>query len=349
MSETKLGIGIITYNRVESLTKTINEIFKNTSCPFDFIVADDGSTDETLEYLANSEVNYISGKNKGISWNRNRAIWHLKNERKCQQIIIFEDDCFPNAFGWEQEWISAINMYGHINYMPDVTLELDNDVSSGEGTAANPFIAPMHQAFCVGYHANALDYVGYLDTRFVKYGEEHVEHTHRFLRAGYGGLLQKHTPERGQLYFLKGGLDVTPSTSHGNHDIAMLNQRIHESIKYDQIYRSPWTSDDEMFEFRSEIDRYHQTNSVIDQKKRYDCVVYLGSDKTYLESIKNIANCEIIELLQGIIVPNANLERSIRSEFAGFFQSDCPYSYHDAIRCRDTLCIYTDFKKIEFR
>ncbi|NLI27126.1 MAG: glycosyltransferase family 2 protein [Acetobacter sp.] len=341
----KLGIGIITYNRSNILKETIKSIQKYTKTEFSLIVADDGSSDDTCSVLTEMGIPFITGRNKGISWNRNRALWYLKEVCSCNQIIIFEDDCFPNQDGWEDEWIKAINYYGHVNYMPDLTIEIDNDISSGSGTAKDPFIAPMHQAFCVGYHRKALEYVGYLDTRFIRYGEEHVEHTHRFLRAGYGGLLQKHRPERGQLYYLSGGLDVFPSESHGDHSIALLNKEIHDAIQYDVIYRSPWKTDYEMFEFRYEIERKYVDSFPISQLKNkvFDSIVFLGSDKELLQALLNISHCPVLNLFPSMILPFHTLISQIQKDFADIHEPSCLYAYHDNLRCRDTLIVYDDF------
>lgn len=338
----KLGIGIITYNRKDILQTTISSIFRHTKTPFEFVVADDGSSDGTPDLLKQLNVPHVTGRNKGISWNRNRVLWYLKEEKGCDWILILEDDCFPSTFGWELPWIEALERYGHVNYMPEITIEIDNDITSGSGTAEDPFIAPMHQAFCVGYHAKALSYVGYLDVRFEKYGEEHVEHTQRFLRAGYGGLSQYLSPERGQLFYLRGGLDTLPSHSHGNPEIAQRNQAIHNSIRHEPLYRHPWRTDEQMFEFREEI-ATALTRPPVEppsDPQLFNSIISLGGDGIVNRAIKNNFHWAGLGLFDQLLVPFHTLTAFLQHNFAGLLSTTCLYGYHDALRCRDTLAIY---------
>ena len=338
----KLGIGIITYNRKDILKDVVASVQRHTSTAFDFVVADDGSTDGTPDLLRQMNIPCITGRNKGISWNRNRILWYLKEERQCDWIIILEDDCFPTVFGWERPWIDAIERYGHVNFMPELTIEIDNDISSGSGTPEDPFIAPMHQAFCIGYHARALSYVGYLDTRFEKYGEEHVEHTQRFLRAGYGGLSQHLSPERGQLFYLRGGLDTLPSHSHGSHELAMRNRAIHDAIRHEPLYRHPWRTDDEMFEFREEIARVlpGPTPEPEGEPQLFDNIISLGGDELVNQAIRNHFGRPGPGLFDQFIAPFHTLVSLFRYDFSGLLSTNCLYGYHDALRCRDTLLVY---------
>lgn len=338
----RLGIGIITYNRSDALRTTIASVLRHTSTPFEFVVADDGSTDDTVELLKQQNIPCVTGRNKGISWNRNRILWYLKEEKGCDYILILEDDCFPTTFGWEVPWIEALERYGHVNFMPEITIEIDNDITSGSGTATDPFIAPIHQAYCVGYHAKALSYVGYLDVRFEKYGEEHVEHTQRFLRAGYGGLLQYLSPERGQLFYLRGGLDTLPSHTHGNPEIARRNQIIHDSIRHEPLYRHPWRTDEQMFEFREEIATAMARPAAEPQAapQFFNSIISLGGDGIVNRAIKDSFSWSGLGLFDQFLVPFHTLTSFFQHNFAGLLSTACLYGYHDALRCRDSLTVY---------
>ncbi|MCX5615995.1 glycosyltransferase [Bombella sp. TMW 2.2559] len=338
----KLGIGIITYNRKDALQNVIASIKSHTSTAHELIVADDGSTDGTPDLLKQKNIPHITGRNKGISWNRNRVLWYLKEEKLCDWIIILEDDCFPTIFGWERPWVNAIERYGHVNFMPEITIEIDNDISSGDGTPENPFIAPMHQALCVGYHAKALAYVGYLDIRFEKYGEEHVEHTQRFLRAGYGGLSQHLSPERGQLFYLRGGLDTLPSHSHGSHELAMRNRAIHDTIRHEPLYRHPWRTDEEMFEFREEISRVWPgpMPTLEGETQLFDGIISLGGDEIVNQAIEAHYGRTGSRLFDQFLTPFHTLISLFQHDFSELLSTKCLYGHHNALRCRDTLLVY---------
>ncbi|MDF7673633.1 glycosyltransferase family A protein [Acetobacteraceae bacterium ESL0709] len=344
----RLGIGVITYNRKDILRQCIENIQRFTSYPFEFVVADDGSRDGTQAWLDQIHIPYISGENRGIAWNRNRAIWWLKEEKQCDVILLFEDDCYPYVYGWEDEWIKAVEAYGHMNHMPEITLEIDNDVSSGLGTAASPFIAPMHQAFCVGYHARALDYVGYLDVRFFKYGEEHVEHTHRFLRAGYGGLPQYLTPERGQVFFLRGGLATLPSETHGTPEFVLRNIRLHKDIQHEPLYRAPWRTDAQMFLFRGEMETARGRPPLVtgQEDRGFDSFISLGGSEETSFFIRETFGKPGPGFFDGFLTPFHTLIQLFETNFRDLFSTNCLYGYHEALRCRDTLIVYHNCLKL---
>ncbi|WP_420935765.1 glycosyltransferase [Alteromonas sp. A081] len=72
---------ITTYNRREFLDRAINSVLDQTYSPIQIIVADDGSTDGSQEYLAALQNDDVvtailntSGKSRGACYGRNRAI-----------------------------------------------------------------------------------------------------------------------------------------------------------------------------------------------------------------------------------------------------------------------------------
>lgn len=343
----RLGIGVITYNRKDILRQCVEKIRLFTRHDYDLVIADDGSDDGTPAMLDRMAVPYVTGENRGIAWNRNRALWWLKEEKRCDVIILFEDDCHPDTYCWEAAWIRAIEQYGHMNYMPEITLQIDNDVSWGSGTVEDPFIAPMHQAFCVGYHARAIDFVGYLDVRFCKYGEEHVEHTHRFLRAGYGGLPQYQTPERGQVFYLRGGLTTIETHTHGTAELVAHNVRLHRDIQKDPIYRAPWRDDSQLFLFREEMEAARSRPPVLSGDNGYDCLMSLGGDEYVSTLIEETFGEAEYRLFDGFITPFHSLVQLFETGFRSLFSTICLYPYHEALRCRDSLIIYHNVLKLD--
>src|SRR6185312_2852292 len=124
------------------------------------------------------------GVNMGIAWNKNRALFLLAQMLGCEVGLLLEDDTHPVCNGWEAEWIEAANRWGHANWAgPGMRAQF----LSGSGTAADPIRSRSVTAQCASYTRNALTYGGYFDSRFKGYGHEHVEHTRRLIRVGYGG------------------------------------------------------------------------------------------------------------------------------------------------------------------
>lgn len=245
-----VGIGIVTYNRQAILSDTIDQVRGFTRQPnAALVVADDGSSDGTLAMLRDKQVPVITGVNMGIAWNKNRALFLLSHMLRCETVILLEDDTRPNRPGWEATLIRAAERWGHVNFAGDW---LHEHALSGTGTVDDPVRSKMVTAQCAVYSQAALTFGGYLDPRFRGYGHEHVEHTHRLVRVGYGGTAN---PTEGVIYFLIGA-DLTVVRSHSHYDAAeeQRNLQLAQRIMAQEGYRSPWGENDELRQFRSEIE-----------------------------------------------------------------------------------------------
>jgi hypothetical protein len=242
-----VGIGIVTFNRKEILSDTIDQVRALTRKPgAAMVVADDGSSDGTLAMLRDKAVPVITGVNMGIAWNKNRALFLLAHMLGCETVILLEDDTRPYQTGWEAEWMQAAQLWGHVNYAGDW---LSEHFLSGAGTVDDPVICPMITAQCTAFSRTALTYGGYFDPRFRGYGHEHVEHTRRMLRVGYGGSEARQTYN-----MIRGGVTVIASQSHFNPEEEARNLRLAQQIMGQQDYRAPWANDAEMRQFRSETE-----------------------------------------------------------------------------------------------
>ena len=111
----RLGIGVITFNRREIVDETIERVLARTRQPFCLVVADDGSEDGTADRLRGRGITIASGRNRGIAWNKNRALFYLLAIQLCDVAILLEDDTHPAASGWEGDWCEAAQRWGHVN------------------------------------------------------------------------------------------------------------------------------------------------------------------------------------------------------------------------------------------
>ena len=85
----RLGIGIITFNRKELVGSTIDRVRALTREPdVALVIADDGSSDGTLEMLREKQVPVVTGINMGIAWNKNRALFLLSHLLGCESVIL---------------------------------------------------------------------------------------------------------------------------------------------------------------------------------------------------------------------------------------------------------------------
>ena len=103
----RVGIGIITCNRKDVLAETLARVRAHTTSPYALAVADDGSTDGTADMVRSQNITLVTGRNMGIAWNKNRALFLLSAVVQCDAVILLEDDSFPTSDGWEQEWIAG--------------------------------------------------------------------------------------------------------------------------------------------------------------------------------------------------------------------------------------------------
>ena len=248
-----VGIGIVTYNRKEIVSETIDLVRALTLQPDAMLViADDGSSDGTLAMLREKQVPVVTGVNMGIAWNKNRALFLLSHMLGCETVILLEDDTRPTRNGWESEWIEAARRWGHVNYAGDWMKQF---FLSGTGTVADPARSKFITAQCAAYSREALTYGGYFDSRFRGYGHEHVEHSRRLLRLGYGGTDERLNGEEMVIYNLvEGHLNVVDTPSFRDLEQEERNFKLATAIMGQQGYRAPWGEDNELRQFRSEIE-----------------------------------------------------------------------------------------------
>ncbi|MGE0223263.1 MAG: glycosyltransferase family 2 protein [Acetobacteraceae bacterium] len=246
-----LGIGIATYNRRLVVAETIERVRHFTRHePAHLVVADDGSQDGTAEMLLRHGIPLVTGPNRGIAWNKNRALFLLAESLCCDVVILLEDDTRPVVPGWETEWIEAARQWGHVNYAGPW---LRSDFLSGSGSAIDPFLAPVLTAQCSAFARAALAFAGYFDTRFRGYGHEHVEHSRRLVRAGYGGC--ERTDDDGEQVLFRlitGGVASVNVASHANQADIERNLKIARRAMADRHYRAPWRTERQMIAFRTE-------------------------------------------------------------------------------------------------
>lgn len=248
-----VGIGIVTYNRREIVSDTIDQVRAFTRhSNAAMVVADDGSSDGTLGMLRDKQVPVITGVNMGIAWNKNRALFLLAHMLDCETVILLEDDTRPNRAGWEAEWIVAAQRWGHVNFAGNW---MRQHFLSGTGTVDDPILCKMITAQCSAYSQTALTFGGYFDSRFRGYGHEHVEHTRRLVRVGYGGTDERINDQERVIYkLIKGDLTVVSSQSYFDNIEEQRNLKLAREIMGCQGYRSPWGKDPELRQFRSEIE-----------------------------------------------------------------------------------------------
>jgi glycosyltransferase involved in cell wall biosynthesis len=246
-----LGIGIITYNRSQSLKNCITKIqqYKNLN-DYHIIVANDGSSDDTVEISKTLTVSVITGENKGVCWNKNRALYYFMEYSNLDNFILLEDDCEPCEDNWTDYWIKSIQKWHHINYADMMVGHGDKKfkdfVIDGDGSSDNPFQSKLLTGSCTGCSRYSIEKIGYLNTLFSGYGYGHVEWTNRFLHQNIG----KEQNDKERLFrCIIGGIKNNREKTWRNSDQLSKNKYIYEKLSSCKEIKSkfvfPWIEESE--------------------------------------------------------------------------------------------------------
>lgn len=244
----KLGIAITTFNRAEHVIKQIQLIRKFSLGEYELIICDDGSSDNTIDLLDKEDVSYISGKNKGIAWNKNRGLYYLANYTSSDVFLLLDDDILPSMYGWDVEWCQGALLHGHINFIASY---VKKHLVFGDCRANNPGLSPLVQGAAIAINREILPLVGYIDNRFGRYGHEHTEYTNRIIKTGFGGIIRK---DNTMLYaVMDSGLELLNLPSNGSIEEAKKNEPLLYQLSKEPIFRQPWFSEQERQEFLFEF------------------------------------------------------------------------------------------------
>lgn len=108
MGSPRISICIPTYNRSDLLRKTLISVKNQTAKPYEIIVADNCSQDDTEEVAKSFEgvLYYRNEKNLGLAGNSNRCIQLAKGDFV---TILHSDDLI--APYWHEYWLSVLSRY----------------------------------------------------------------------------------------------------------------------------------------------------------------------------------------------------------------------------------------------
>jgi glycosyltransferase involved in cell wall biosynthesis len=206
------------------------------------VVFDDGSQDGSQEAVAPLVSAYVRSENRGITVNKNRALFYFCRIRPAKRVLILEDDLLVTESGWLKAWKRAIDHHGHINLALPQWSKDAPEFHGGRGTPRHPKRWTRVSGCAMGARIRLVKRsIGYLNPRFAGYGYEHAEWTERWIAAGYGGAI---TP-RGRVYFaLSQGLTLQPAPSSAAPEQIASNLEVFLSLReagYPRA-RRPWLS-----------------------------------------------------------------------------------------------------------
>lgn len=180
------GIAVVTYNRGFQLREILEAIENTAPADCRLVVADDGSTDNTSEVVANSSKwIHVRGPNLGVAANKNRALFALQD---CNYISIIEDDLKPVRKGWFDLY-RQVSLYTGIHHfcrvqnkrVQEVIPEFSKDLIEHN---VYPIYGPSPRGDFTFITRLVIDKVGGLNPRFRGAGYAHGEWSDRIAKAG---------------------------------------------------------------------------------------------------------------------------------------------------------------------
>lgn len=195
----KIGLGIVTCNRPEFLSKCIASI--DFSKVDERVIVNDGKIDvkhPNFTVIKNEE-------NIGVGKSKNKILKHLY-EKGCDYIFLLEDDMLILDNNVFEKYIQAHKKSGihHFNYGPgspfnrkqNIKFDLHNRHELDQHSKPNPrkvidygddveiSLFQHTVAMFSFFTRKIIKEVGYLDEDFYN-AWEHVDHTYRIIKAGY--------------------------------------------------------------------------------------------------------------------------------------------------------------------
>ena len=236
-SKAGIGIAITTYNRREQLLQLVTSLREHTNPRVPVVVFDDGGCDGSREVVAPLVSAYIRAENRGITVNKNRALFYFCRIQPVKRVLLLEDDLLVTQPGWLKLWKRAIDHHGHINLALPKWSKQSREFRGGRGTARDPERWRRVSGCAMGASTKLIrKQVGYINPRFSGYGYEHAEWSERWIAAGHGGAI---TP-RGRVYFaLSDGLTLQPAESHANPQQIASNREVFLELRRQGYPRAP--------------------------------------------------------------------------------------------------------------
>lgn len=182
--EPRLSLIMLTYNAIDYTKRAISSILKRVASPFELIVIDNNSSDETAEYLKSiedSRVKIVLNKeNKGVAGGRNQGMLLARAD-----IIVFVDNDIEIFDGWDNAILEdfkdkRVGVVGKSGCrVPSLKPIAFEPVAQGE--------CDVVAGYCFAFRRKFIDIVGMQWEKFPngKFWHEDLEYCKRVKLAGY--------------------------------------------------------------------------------------------------------------------------------------------------------------------
>lgn len=170
-----IGIGITTHNRGD-VFRTALEAIRKHAPPDSVIVIVDDASEEPVE-----EATFRFETNAGIARAKNKCL-ELLADHGCAHMFLFDDDCWPVVDGWERPYIESPEPHLMYVFTDRVTGPVGDSTEIYRDEHLKAF---THPRGCMLYFdREVLRHIGGYDTRYGRWGYEHVDISNRVYNAG---------------------------------------------------------------------------------------------------------------------------------------------------------------------
>lgn len=184
-----IGVGILSYNRPNSISRLVESILKYTSLDgnIKIVISDDASSNKPLQGIydkIDSRITILRNRTRaGIAGNTNRCLRFLDGS---DDFLLLNDDVQVLNYGWHTFYTAKMleTSIHHFCYRePGVYGAKPAQLKSVNGHNLL-YVPDKPHGAVLAFDAAAFRTVGYFDTEFGLYGMEHVDWSTRVFKSG---------------------------------------------------------------------------------------------------------------------------------------------------------------------
>lgn len=246
-------LGIITYNRIHYIQKLITSFIENYNDAYNWIIiiADDGSTDSTVEWLDGlliPDVDIIIIKNnRGFITRQSNSILEVAYVLDFYLGFMVNDDIVFESKDWATDYITAYELYNldHLvyfnkKYAAKDALNMINKIKESDKSVN--LRGEINAENCMGclwtFTKKLIDNVGYFDEiNFKGSGYSHREYTLRCCRAGFNNQNNLYDVPNPKISLFCAKSDPKYYTVKDNKNILQNKKAIDNTIKNPTIIK----------------------------------------------------------------------------------------------------------------
>ena len=181
-----IGVGILSYNRLDSLKRLINSIRKYTDLSQTKVFVSDESDNQSVKKWLDEQHDIIFINNKdrlGVAGNSNRLLQALS---RFDNILLLNDDVEILSNGWERFYFDIMTKtnFKHFCYRQNGIYGAKDEGSINiiNGVSLHKISDKPHGAV-LALKKEVIDKIGYFNEKFEEYGMEHVDYSRRVYLA----------------------------------------------------------------------------------------------------------------------------------------------------------------------